>query len=142
MTSSMVTIILRSCSPGAQVSIVVLSSADVGGESAAHEDAPPGTGAVVEHVDLEHHRLLNGLVGVAPGCGAKRDHAVHEPEVDRDHRRVVALDDESTDVLGRQQRQAGRSVELEQLGTPDVVHHWTPTYPTTTPGRRRGSGGR
>src|SRR4029077_3250656 len=57
-----------------------------------------------------------GLVGSRPGCGAERDDTVEDQGVDGDHRRLVAGGDEPTDVLGGQQREAGRPVELEQLG--------------------------
>ena len=90
---------------------------------AAHDDAPAGPGAVVDHVGLEDHRPIDDGVDLRPRIGAEHDRLLEDGVVDDAHDGRGGIDDQSADVLGRQQRQAGRAIELEQLGGSGSLGH-------------------
>ena len=90
---------------------------------AVHDDAPPGVGAFVEHVDFEHDRMLDDVVDLGSGIGAKHDHVLEGRVVDDADDRVGGSNDEPTDVLGAQEGHTCRAIELEHLGgSAGVVH--------------------
>ena len=140
VTSSMVIPIHRFFGPGAHGSTFTPDSprparcwTDHGRRRARPRSTPSGSGR--RTCPLRRPRERRRCRRSAVRVRAEHDRVLEGGVVDdADHRRG-GIDDEPPDVLGREQRQTGRTIELEQLGGTSGLGHGHSSLARATSGR-------